>query len=137
MPVGTSVQTHCLPLRACFTAAMGITSRVSKLLLWPVAPFTAGLSARCQDGLPLMALRVSISDSVPSGASVLEHIIKLTPAVSFLGKLVREKVNHQLPVALRHFYNKDGLHQSIVRNTCSLTGSGLCLVVLFQDLKPR
>ena len=57
---------------------------------------------------------VSISDFVPSEASVLLHIIKLTPAESFLGKLVREKVNHQLPVALRHFYNKDGFHQSIV-----------------------
>lgn len=43
-------------LRACFTAAMGSLPGHPRLRLWPVAPFNAGLSARCQDGLPLMAL---------------------------------------------------------------------------------
>ena len=58
-------------------------------------------------------------------SSVHFHITKLTLAVSFLGKLVREKVNHQLPVVLRHFYNKDGFHQSIIQNTCSKRGLGI------------
>jgi len=105
-------------LRVCFTVVMGITFWASKLLLWPVAPFTTGLSARCQDGLSLMAFGVGFHiwfcPFWGGLSSVLFHIIKLTAAVSFLGKLVRQKVNHQLSVALRRFYKKDGFHQSIV-----------------------
>lgn len=101
----------------CFVQAPAVAS----------GSFPHGLSARCQDGLPLKALgSPSLSLLWPQFCSFPHHY---TDASSILpGK---EQSKHQLPASLRHVCNRDRLHRAMSQNTCSLTESGLWLVVVF------
>ena len=115
-PVATSVQTHCLlPSGLALLFSWGSLSRCPSFCCGQWLHSPQGYPPGAKMGCYWWHWGFHIWFCPFQGlSSVLFHIIKSTPAVSFLGKLVREKVNHQLPVTLRHFYNKDGFHQSIV-----------------------